>query len=136
MKFLLIVIIKWGYIKATKHFWLLFWKYFDSIFNNVNPVSWKWQHGILLTSSFMLENFPSHSASPRDLESFLAFMTWWVIYHVVISSSQDWYIVMALFCKKSFIHVYILCYIRFVYHLDYYFMTFIKKGSWSSAVCK
>ena len=41
----------------------------------------------------MLEKFPSHSASPRGLESFLAFMTWWVKSYVVISSSQDWYIV-------------------------------------------
>ena len=60
---------------------------------NVNPVIRKWQHRILLTSSFMLEKFPSHSASPRGLESFLAFMTWWVKSYVVISSSQDWYIV-------------------------------------------
>ena len=59
---------------------------------NVNPVIRKWQHRILLTSSFMLEKFPSHSASPRGLESFLAFMTWWVKSYVVISSSQDWYI--------------------------------------------
>ena len=28
---------------------------------NVNPVIRKWQHRILLTSSFMLEKFPSHS---------------------------------------------------------------------------
>ena len=60
---------------------------------NVNPVIRKWQHRILLTSSFMLEKFPSHSASPRGLESFLAFMTRWVKSYVVISSSQDWYIV-------------------------------------------
>ena len=56
-----------------------------------NPVRRKWQHGILLTKSWMLENFPSHEAKPSDLESFLAWMTRWVICHVVISNSQDWH---------------------------------------------
>ena len=81
------------YIRAFQ-----FWTHISILFYyNVNPVIRKWQHRILLTSSFMLEKFPSHSASPRGLESFLAFMTWWVKSYVVISSSQDWYTTSGIF---------------------------------------
>ena len=54
-----------------------------------NPVMRKWQHRILLTKSWMLENFPSHEAKPSDLER-LFWHSWHRNTHTSTSSSLDW----------------------------------------------